>query len=120
MQGSSIGTYSTQWMNEFHYSARGESPEDWLDIKKAHREKQPYPPIKIIFPSLKTVKATVLGEPVRLKYLHILHVGELMDWLCCIVEFRAGELCSAVRINGKQQDSLEITFMTRTAKLEGF
>jgi len=50
-------------MNEFHWSARGESAEDWLDIKKAHREKLPYPPVKIIFPSLKTVRATVLGEP---------------------------------------------------------
>lgn len=52
-------------MNEFHWSARGESAEDWLDIKKAHREKAPYPPIKIIFPSNKTVKNSVLGEPVR-------------------------------------------------------
>jgi len=52
-------------MNEFHWSARGESAEDWLDMKRAHREKLPYPPVKIIFPSLKTVKATVLGEPVR-------------------------------------------------------
>jgi tyrosyl-DNA phosphodiesterase-1 len=65
-QGSSIGTYSTQWMNEFHWSARGESAEDWLDVRRAHREKLPYPPVKIIFPSLKTVRATVLGEPVRL------------------------------------------------------
>lgn len=53
-------------MNEFHWSARGESAEDWLDIKKAHREKAPYPPIKIIFPSNKTVKNSVLGEPVRI------------------------------------------------------
>lgn len=52
-------------MNEFHWSARGESAEDWLDVKKAHREKAPYPPIKIIFPSYETVKNTVLGEPVR-------------------------------------------------------
>lgn len=62
-QGSSIGTYSTQWLNEFHYSARGESPEDWLDEPKARRTKLPWPPVKILFPSLRTVKQTVLGEP---------------------------------------------------------
>lgn len=66
LKGSSIGTYSTQWLNEFHWSARGESAEDWLDIKKAHRGKEPYPPVKILFPTLKTVRASVLGEPVRL------------------------------------------------------
>jgi len=62
-QGSSIGTYSTQWLNEFHWSARGESAEDWLDEPKARRSKLPWPPVKIIFPSLKTVRASVLGDP---------------------------------------------------------
>ncbi|KAF8128029.1 hypothetical protein EV363DRAFT_452845 [Boletus edulis] len=62
-QGSSIGTYSTQWLNEFHWSARGESAEDWLDEPKSRRSKLPWPPVKIIFPSLKTVRASVLGEP---------------------------------------------------------
>ena len=56
-------------MNEFHWSARGESAEDWLDVKKAHREKLPYPSVKIIFPSLKTVRESVLGEPVRLRMI---------------------------------------------------
>lgn len=63
-QGSSIGTYSTQWLNEFHWSARGESAEEWLDELKTRRSKLPWPPVKIIFPSLNTVRATVLGEPV--------------------------------------------------------
>ncbi|KAI6046605.1 tyrosyl-DNA phosphodiesterase-domain-containing protein [Pisolithus marmoratus] len=62
-QGSSIGTYSTQWLNEFYYSARGESAEDWLDEPKTRRTKLPWPPVKILFPSLRTVKGTVLGEP---------------------------------------------------------
>ncbi|EGN94780.1 hypothetical protein SERLA73DRAFT_171190 [Serpula lacrymans var. lacrymans S7.3] len=62
-QGSSIGTYSTQWMNEFHWSARGESAEDWLDEPKTRRAKLPYPAVKIVFPSLKTVQTSVLGEP---------------------------------------------------------
>ncbi|KAG9308121.1 phospholipase D nuclease [Chiua virens] len=62
-QGSSTGTYSTQWMNEFHWSARGESAEDWLDEPKTRRSKLPWPPVKVIFPNVKTVGASVLGEP---------------------------------------------------------
>ncbi|OCH86596.1 phospholipase D/nuclease [Obba rivulosa] len=62
-QGSSIGTYSTQWMNEFHCSARGESAESWLDISRARRAKLPWPSVKILFPSLRTVRESVLGEP---------------------------------------------------------
>ncbi|KAF9228232.1 phospholipase D/nuclease [Gyrodon lividus] len=62
-QGSSIGTYSTQWLNEFHLSARGESADDWLDEPKTRRAKLPWPAVKIIFPSLKTVRESVLGEP---------------------------------------------------------
>ncbi|KAL4077535.1 tyrosyl-DNA phosphodiesterase-domain-containing protein [Scleroderma citrinum] len=62
-QGSSIGTYSTQWLNEFHYSARGESAEDWLDQPKARRAKLPWPHVKVLFPSLRTVQQTVLREP---------------------------------------------------------
>ncbi|GLB44401.1 putative tyrosyl-DNA phosphodiesterase [Lyophyllum shimeji] len=61
-QGSSIGTYTTQWMNEFHWSARGESAEDWLDESKKRREKLPYPPIKIVFPTKTTVQQSRLGE----------------------------------------------------------
>ncbi|TCD60766.1 hypothetical protein EIP91_009535 [Steccherinum ochraceum] len=61
-QGSSIGAYTTQWMNEFFCSAKGESAETWLDLPKARRTKLPYPPIKILFPSAKTVKESVLGE----------------------------------------------------------
>ncbi|KAG1873180.1 tyrosyl-DNA phosphodiesterase-domain-containing protein [Suillus subluteus] len=61
-QGSSIGTYSTQWINEFYWSARGESAEDWLDEPKSRRTKLSWPPVKIVFPSLKTVHDSVLGE----------------------------------------------------------
>ncbi|KAG0694966.1 tyrosyl-DNA phosphodiesterase-domain-containing protein [Suillus ampliporus] len=62
-QGSSIGTYSTQWINEFYWSARGESAEDWLDEPKTKRAKLPLPPVKVVFPSLKTVRDSVLDEP---------------------------------------------------------
>ena len=64
-QGSSIGAYTTQWTNELHCSARGESAEKWLDTNRKRREQLPYPPLKIIFPSLQTVRQSVLGEPVR-------------------------------------------------------
>ncbi len=48
-------------MNEFFYSVRGESPQDYLDDSKAKRAKLPYPPLKIIFPSKKTVQESALG-----------------------------------------------------------
>ncbi|KAF9449699.1 phospholipase D/nuclease [Macrolepiota fuliginosa MF-IS2] len=62
-QGSSLGSYTTQWMNEFHWSARGESAEDWLDEPKRRREKLPFPPVKVVFPTKRTVQASALGEP---------------------------------------------------------
>ena len=61
-QGSSIGTYSTQWLNEFYCSARGESAQSWLDKPKAGRAKLPLPPIKILFPTAQYVRESVLGE----------------------------------------------------------
>ena len=63
-QGSSIGTYSVSWLNEFYYSAQGISPEKWLAIPKAKRLKMDLPPIKILFPSLNTVERSVMGKPV--------------------------------------------------------
>ena len=63
-QGSSIGTYSVSWLNEFYYSAQGISPEKWLAIPKAKRLKMDIPPIKILFPSLNTVERSVMGKPV--------------------------------------------------------
>ncbi|KAI8996303.1 tyrosyl-DNA phosphodiesterase-domain-containing protein [Trametes punicea] len=61
-QGSSIGTYSTMWMNEFYRSARGESTQSWLDTPKSRRAKVPYPPVKILFPTAQYVRESVLGE----------------------------------------------------------
>ncbi|KAG2115559.1 hypothetical protein BD769DRAFT_1391218 [Suillus cothurnatus] len=57
--GSSIGS---QWINEFYWSARGESAEDWLDELQSKRAKLSWPPVKIVFPSLKTVRDSVPGE----------------------------------------------------------
>jgi len=56
--------YTTQWLNEFHWSARGESAEDWLDSSKKSREKLPYPPVKVVFPTKATVQASTPGEKV--------------------------------------------------------
>ncbi|KAI0712722.1 tyrosyl-DNA phosphodiesterase-domain-containing protein [Cerioporus squamosus] len=55
-------TYSTQWLNEFYCSARGESAQTWLDVSKARRAKLPFPPIKILFPTARYVRESVLGE----------------------------------------------------------
>ncbi|KAI0056848.1 phospholipase D/nuclease, partial [Artomyces pyxidatus] len=61
-QGSSIGTYSTQWLNEIYGSAGGVSPEKWLDEPKSRRAKLPLPNIKILFPTHDWVLKSVLGE----------------------------------------------------------
>ncbi|KAJ4492595.1 tyrosyl-DNA phosphodiesterase-domain-containing protein [Lentinula edodes] len=62
-QGSSIGSYTTQWINEFYHSAKGESAEDWLDKPKSRREKLPYPvEVKVLFPTLATVRSSQHGE----------------------------------------------------------
>ncbi|CAE6429711.1 unnamed protein product [Rhizoctonia solani] len=62
-QGSSIGSYSASWTNEFMSSAKGISPDTYLDITKARRSKAPHPPgLKIIFPSLRTVDESILGR----------------------------------------------------------
>ncbi|ELU38689.1 tyrosyl-DNA phosphodiesterase domain-containing protein [Rhizoctonia solani AG-1 IA] len=64
-QGSSIGTYSTSWTNEFMSSAKGVSPDTYLDTPKSRRSKAPHPPgLKIIFPSLRTVDESILGRSV--------------------------------------------------------
>ncbi|CCO34571.1 tyrosyl-DNA phosphodiesterase 1 [Rhizoctonia solani AG-1 IB] len=63
-QGSSIGSYSASWTNEFMSSAKGISPDTYLDTTKARRSKAPHPHgLKIIFPSLRTVDESILGRP---------------------------------------------------------
>jgi tyrosyl-DNA phosphodiesterase-1 len=39
-QGSSIGSYNPAWLDEFLGSARGASPETWLDDAKTKRVKE--------------------------------------------------------------------------------
>ncbi|KAJ7262092.1 tyrosyl-DNA phosphodiesterase-domain-containing protein, partial [Mycena rebaudengoi] len=60
-QGSSIGTYTTQWFNEFYLSASGLSRtlKSQLDISESKRRKLAYPEgVKVLFPTLETVKST--------------------------------------------------------------
>ncbi|KAI0651034.1 tyrosyl-DNA phosphodiesterase-domain-containing protein [Trametes meyenii] len=61
-QGSSIGNYSSTWLNEIYRSARGESAERWLKMPKANRAKLPLPPIQILFPTTQYVRDSKLGE----------------------------------------------------------
>ncbi|KIY46453.1 phospholipase D/nuclease [Fistulina hepatica ATCC 64428] len=61
-QGSSLGQYTSQWLNEFSHSARGESVEDWLRQSKKSREQMPLPALKIMFPTKRTVHQSALGE----------------------------------------------------------
>ncbi|KAG8995143.1 hypothetical protein FRB94_009383 [Tulasnella sp. JGI-2019a] len=64
-QGSSIGSYSSPWLNEFHFSVAGKSLQSWFSFKEGHRRGGMSHPadIKILFPSLKTVDASVMGRP---------------------------------------------------------
>ncbi|EUC59379.1 tyrosyl-DNA phosphodiesterase [Rhizoctonia solani AG-3 Rhs1AP] len=62
-QGSSIGYYSPSWTNEFMSSAKGISPDAYLDTPKARRSKAPHPSgLKVVYPSLRTVDESVLGR----------------------------------------------------------
>jgi hypothetical protein len=107
-QGSSIGAYSTQWMNEFYCSARGESAKEWMDKPKPSRAKLPWPRIKIIFPSLQTVKNSILGP----------EVGRNLrsDRVCAhVIPLRVEEPFSAGRISGRRLNFHVNYFMTRKA-----
>ncbi|KZT57698.1 phospholipase D/nuclease [Calocera cornea HHB12733] len=61
-QGSSVGNYTTQYLNEFYKSGCGISPQSWLDIPKSKLKAQSWPPVQIVYPSLRTVDNTALGR----------------------------------------------------------
>ena len=85
-QGSSVGNYSTQWLNEFYCSARGESAQTWLDVSKARRAKLPFPPVKILFPTARYVRESRLGEAVCVMCFMVVDMG------CALCVVRCGEL----------------------------
>jgi len=60
-QGSSIGTYTTQWFNQFYISASGHSSalKAHMDLSEGKRKKLEYPRgVKVVFPTFATVKST--------------------------------------------------------------
>ncbi|KAJ7236427.1 tyrosyl-DNA phosphodiesterase-domain-containing protein, partial [Mycena haematopus] len=60
-QGSSIGTYTTQWFNQFYISASGHfsALKAHMNLSEAKRKKLEYPPgVKVVFPTSATVKST--------------------------------------------------------------
>lgn len=57
-QGSSLGAYSTDWMNNFYQTISGQS----LDHISRQPKAAAWPPIKVIFPTLATVDASRLGR----------------------------------------------------------
>ncbi|KAJ6485522.1 tyrosyl-DNA phosphodiesterase-domain-containing protein [Mycena sanguinolenta] len=60
-QGSSIGTYTTQWFNQFHISASGHfsALKAHMDLSEGKRKKLEYPRgVKVVFPTSATVKSS--------------------------------------------------------------
>ena len=48
LQGSSLGNYSTKWMNDMFRNASGNDPRTWLG-RISKQQDASYPPIKILF-----------------------------------------------------------------------
>ncbi|ORX40109.1 hypothetical protein BD324DRAFT_258111 [Kockovaella imperatae] len=57
-QGSSLGAYTLDWLDLFYQYCRGKTTSSLLNRPKAIA----WPPIKILFPSLATVDASILGR----------------------------------------------------------
>ena len=67
-QGSSVGSCNKVWLKEFYHSASGASAQDWIG-KQKKADRLPWPGtrgIKILFPTLRTVRESRLGEAVSL------------------------------------------------------
>jgi hypothetical protein len=67
-QGSSVGSCNKVWLKEFYHSASGASAQDWVG-KQKKADRLPWPEnrgIKILFPTLRTVRESRLGEAVSL------------------------------------------------------
>ena len=59
-QGSSLGQYGLEWMDQFYNLCSGKDVRSLANRPKANS----WPPMKIMFPSLATVKKSVLGTEV--------------------------------------------------------
>jgi len=63
-QGSSVGKCNKVWLKEFYHSASGANAQDWIG-KPKKADRLPWPDkrgIKILFPTLRTVRKSRLGE----------------------------------------------------------
>jgi hypothetical protein len=101
-------------MNEFYISAQGNSAEDFLDKPKKNRDKLPYPPVKILFPSLTTVRESKLGELVRTSLLLFMRMWMLMGRVWCD---RVVAPCSVGEISGKPLTFHDTCFTILRAKV---
>lgn len=69
LQGSSVGKCNKVWLKEFHHSASGASAQDWIG-KSKKADRLPWPGkrgVRILFPTLRTVRESRLGEAVGLQ-----------------------------------------------------
>jgi tyrosyl-DNA phosphodiesterase-1 len=69
-QGSSLGNYTLEWIDTFYRFATGQEARDRVGRPKATQ----WPPMKVLFPSLKTVSESVLGKEVRTASPRIGHI----------------------------------------------
>jgi hypothetical protein len=109
-KGSSIGSYTTQWLNEFYRSAIGKEDERWLDLPLKRRKQQEWPPVKIVYPSLQTVRESILGPPVCSSYTKTFEIPVSKAFS------RVEEQCSVGEANGRRKLSPGIFFMIPTVK----
>ena len=61
-----MGKCNKVWLKEFYHSASGANAQDWIG-KPKKADKLPWPDkrgIKILFPTLRTVRKSRLGEAV--------------------------------------------------------
>ena len=68
LQGSSVGKCNKVWLKEFYHSASGASAQDWIG-KPKKADRLPWPGkrgVKILFPTLRTVRESRLGEAASL------------------------------------------------------
>ncbi|KAH8822703.1 tyrosyl-DNA phosphodiesterase-domain-containing protein [Flagelloscypha sp. PMI_526] len=62
-QGSSLGIYSSSWLNEMYLSLCGKSPQKWLDMSKKRKDAMGVPQdVKILFPTKKRVSETTAKD----------------------------------------------------------
>ncbi|KAF9018800.1 phospholipase D/nuclease [Hymenopellis radicata] len=58
---SSLGSFSTAWLNEFYNSALGQSASDYLSVKGARNKRPMVGSIDVVFPTKVTIMGSALG-----------------------------------------------------------